>query len=161
MEKELKFCKAALKDANLISDIKTKAYRDEKERFKPDESKIPKWFYSEWYIDIDENIRLIKEYYVYLLTVDDVIIGTFWLHDIDTYTIELEDFCILPQHQGGGYGYKALSMMEEMFPKKKKWTLSTPFYSVKNQYLYEKSGYKKVGTASDETVILYEKLINN
>jgi GNAT superfamily N-acetyltransferase len=159
MKKELKIRKATVDDVNLIADIKTKAYRDEKERFKPEDAKIPKWFYDEWYIDIPENIRLINEYYVYILTVNEVVIGTFWTHDVDEDTIELEDFCILPEYQGFGYGYKTLSIMEGMFPKKKRWILGTPFYSLKNHYLYQKAGYKKVGTASNETVILYKKLI--
>ncbi|MCM1989376.1 GNAT family N-acetyltransferase [Oceanirhabdus seepicola] len=159
MEKELKIRKASVDDVNLIVDIKTKAYRDEKERFKPEDTKIPKWFYDEWYIDMPENIRLINEYYVYILTVNEEVIGTFWTHDVDADTIELEDFCILPEYQGLGYGYKTLSMMEGMFTEKKRWILGTPFYSLKNHYLYQKAGYKKVGTASNETVILYEKLI--
>ncbi|ADL50716.1 GNAT family N-acetyltransferase [Clostridium cellulovorans] len=159
MENQLKIRKASLEDVNLIAEIKTKAYRDEKERFKPEEDKIPKWFYSEWYIDIPENIRLINEYNVYLLTVNEVVIGTFWVHDVYEDTIELEDFCILPEYQGFGYGYKALNMMEGMFEKKKRWVLGTPFYSIKNHYLYQKAGYKKVGTVSDETVIVYEKIM--
>lgn len=159
MKKELKILKASIEDASLIADIKTKSYRDEKERFKPEDSKIPKWFYDEWYINISENIRLINEYYVYMLIVNNVVIGTFWVHDVDENTIELEDFCILPEYQGFGYGYKALFMMEGMFPEKKRWILGTPFYSLKNHYLYQKAGYGKVGTASNETVILYEKHI--
>lgn len=152
--------KASIDDVTLIADIKTKAYRDEKERFKPEESKIPKWFYNEWYIDMDENLRLIKEYDVYLLKVDDKVIGTFWVQGINENTVELEDFCILPEYQGLGFGYKALLMMEELYSKNKKWILGTPFYSLKNHYLYEKSGYKKVGTAAEGTVFLYEKVIN-
>ena len=159
MGKELKIIRASVDDVAFIAEIKTMAYRDEKERFRPEDDKIPKWFYSEWYVDMPENIRLIKEYYVYRLTVNEVTIGTFWVHDVDVDTIELEDFCILPQYQGFGYGYEALNMMEGMFIKKKKWILGTPFYSLKNHYLYEKAGYKKVGTTSNETVILYEKLI--
>lgn len=155
----LKIEKARIEDAEIISEIKTKAYRDEKERFKPEDSKIPKWFYDEWYIDLPENIRLINKHYVYILTVNEVVIGTFWLRDVDEDTVELEDFCILPEHQGIGYGYKALCIMEEMFSEKKRWILGTPFYSLKNHYLYEKAGYKRVGTAANETVFLYEKLI--
>ncbi|BCN32300.1 GNAT family N-acetyltransferase [Anaeromicropila herbilytica] len=157
MKEELIILRASIDDVNLISDMKTRAYRDEKERFKPSEDKIPKWFYDEWYIDITENLRLINEYYVYLLTVNNMKIGTFWLHDIDEETIELEDFCILPEFQGRGYGYQALMQMEELYQSKSRWILGTPFYSLKNQYLYEKAGYCKVGTASNETVYLYEK----
>lgn len=157
MNEDFKIQRASINEVNIIADIKTKAFRDEKERFKPSEDKIPNWFYDEWYIDISENLRLINEYYVYILVSNLRIIGTFWLHDIDKETIELEDFCILPEYQGLGYGYRTLHMMEELFPDKKKWILGTPAYSLKNHYLYEKAGYHKVGTASNGTVYLYEK----
>lgn len=102
MNEDFKIQRASVNEVNLIADIKTRAYRDEKERFKPCEDKIPKWFYDEWYIDISENLRLINEYYVYVLVSNEKMIGTFWLHDIDEETIELEDFCILPEFQGLG-----------------------------------------------------------
>ncbi len=149
--------KATINEVTLITDIKTKAFRDEKERFKPSDDKIPEWFYDEWYINPSENMRLIHEYYVYVLVANDDIIGTFWLHDIDEETIELEDFCILPEHQGLGYGYQALIMMEGLFPGKNKWILGTPAYSIKNHYLYEKAGYHRVGTKANGSVYLYEK----
>lgn len=156
--KEINIIQASIDDVNVIIDIKTKAYRDEKERFRPEDDKVPKWFYNEWYTDFTENIRLINECYVYKLIVEDEAIGTFWLHDMDENTIELEDFCILPEYQGLGYGYRTLLMMEELFPSKKKWILGTPFYSIRNHHLYQKAGYRKVGTASNDTVFLYEKL---
>lgn len=157
--KDLIIQKATINEVNLITDIKTKAFRDEKERFKPSEDNIPDWFYDEWYIDLSENMRLINEYYVYVLVANEKIIGTFWLHDIDEETIELEDFCILPEHQGLGYGYQALTMMEKLFQYKNRWILGTPAYSFRNHYLYEKAGYHKVGTKSSGTVYLYEKHI--
>ena len=157
--KELTINKAVLEDVSLIISIKTKAYRDEKERFKPNEDEIPKWFYNEWYTDNKETSRLIEKYYYYKIKKGNDVIGCFWLHDVDENTIELEDFCILPTFQGNGYGYEVLSMMENLFPKKKKWKLGTPFYSVRNQHLYEKVGYCKVGTAAEDTVFLYEKNI--
>jgi GNAT superfamily N-acetyltransferase len=157
MNEVLTIQRASVSDVNVIIDIKTNAYRDEKERFRPSEDRIPVWFNDEWYIDKQENLRLIHEHYVYLLLISEVVIGSFWLHDVDEETIELEDFCILPKFQGFGYGYQALTMMEGLFSKKKKWMLGTPFYSLKNHYLYEKAGYHKVGTASNQTVYLYEK----
>ncbi len=129
MNESFKIQRASINEVNLIADIKTRPYRDEKERFKPSEDKIPKWFYDEWYIDISENLRLINEYYVYVLVSNENMIGTFWLHDIDEETIELEDFCILPEFQGLCYGYRTFFMMEEFFLDKKKWILGTPAYS--------------------------------
>ena len=159
MDINLKICRAEIENADIITKIKTMAYRDEKDRFKPVDEKIPKWFYDEWYIDIEETKRLINKFFCYKVLLDDNIIGTFWLHNFDDKTLELEDFCILPEIQGRGYGFKLLSMMEELFPSVSKWSLSTPFYSIRNHHLYEKAGYIKVGTRAEGTVFSYEKTI--
>jgi GNAT superfamily N-acetyltransferase len=155
----LKVCRVEVENAEIITKTKTMAYRDEKEKFKPIDEKVPKWFYDEWYVDIEETKRLIKSFFCYKVLLEDKVIGTFWLRNIDEKTIELEDFCILPEFQGRGYGFKLLSMMENLYPKISKWSLTTPFYSVRNHHLYEKAGYIKVGTRAEDTVFLYEKII--
>lgn len=153
---------AEIKDAQEINHIKTEAYRDEKKRFGPWQSRKqggPDWYHDEWYNNIDETKHLIESYYYFKIIRNDEIIGCFWLHDIDDNTIELEDFCIAPEHQNNGYGSETLKIMEEIFPLKRKWILSTPFYSVRNQHLYEKSGYKKIGENVNNMIFLYEKKI--
>jgi len=52
-----------------------------------------------------------------------------------------------------------MRLMEEMHPQIKRWILGTPYYSVRNQYLYEKAGYKKTGQSEDGFLFFYEKLI--
>lgn len=154
-----RFTLANLGHVNLITEIKTQAYRDEKKRFRPSEDLVPKWFDNEWYTDLDECKRLIKEFDVYLVYLDDSVIGTFWINTLSNGTLALEDFCILPKYQGNGYGYALLEKIEQLYPHNKVWELGTPFYSVRNQHLYEKFGYKKIGTAAEETVFLYQKNI--
>lgn len=150
---------ANIEEAQIFTEIKTAAFRDEKKRFGPwqNEDAGPKWYHDEWYNNVDETERLIKEYYYYKIVENEEIIGCFWLHDIDDNTIKLEDFCIHPHYQGKGYGYKTLLYMEELFLLKKKWILGTPFYSVRNHYLYEKAGYIKTGETAENMVFLYEK----
>jgi GNAT superfamily N-acetyltransferase len=71
----------------------------------------------------------------------------------------LEDFCIDPLFQGKGYGYESLVRMEKFYPKCKHWILSTPAYSTKNHYLYEKFGYKKTEEKCEGLIYVYEKII--
>lgn len=160
----MKVVPAIIEDARKLNQIKTEAYRDEKKRFGPWQSRQeggPDWYHHEWYNNVEETERLINEHHYFKIIKDDKIIGGFWLHDIDIITIELEDLCILPEYQGNGYGYKVLMIMEDIFPSKKKWVLGTPFYSVRNQYLYEKAGYIKTGDKANNMVYMYEKNIED
>ena len=107
---------------------------------------------------MDETKRLINDYYYYRIIVNEEIIGCFLLHDVDKDTMELEDLCIHPDHQGRGYGYKALLSMEDFFPVKKKWILRTPFYNIRSQHLIEKAGYVKTCERVENMVFVYEKV---
>ncbi|GCD12559.1 GNAT family N-acetyltransferase [Clostridium tagluense] len=103
--------------------------------------------------------RLIKKFLFYKITLNSNIIGFFWLHSVETESYELEDLCIHPEYHNKGYGFNTMKLMEELHPQIKKWVLGTPYYSVKNQYLYEKIGYKKTGQTEDGFLFFYEKLI--
>lgn len=156
----MKVVPAEIKDAQKINQIKTEAYRDEKKRFGPWQTRKEggmDWYHDEWYNDIYETKHLIETYHHFKIIKNEEIIGGFWLRDIDDNTIELEDFCISPKHQDNGYGSETLKIMEELFPSKKKWILSTPFYSIRNQYLYEKAGYIKTGEKVNNMIFMYEK----
>lgn len=157
----MKLVPAALEDADLISNINVQAFDDERNNFGPwKDGEGPKWYYGEWYSDIEQVKKLIKEFHYYMIIEDEIIVGSFWLHDIDETTIELEDFCIIPQYQGNGYGYKAILLMETLCPMKKRWILGTPFYSVRNHHLYEKAGYTKTGVTAEDMVFMYEKIVS-
>lgn len=146
--------KVSLSDANIIKTINTDAYNDETNRFGPGRDGGPPG-----YNEIDVIKDLISKYPCYKIVAEDTVIGWFWLHEHDQNTVELEDFCISPIYHNKGYGYETLLKMHELVPEKKKWILGTPHYSVKNQYLYEKAGYKQVGVSEDGFLFLYEKEI--
>ena len=78
--------------------------------------------------------------------------------DERTNHFELQDFCIDPIYQNKGYGAKAIKIMEEKHKDIKIWTLSTFKFSLKNQHLYEKMGYVKIG--QDKRGFQYEKNID-
>lgn len=151
----LKLVPASIEDAELITRIKTDAYDDEMERFGPDHD-ISEYWGPQWYSDPNESIRQITQYPCYKMVVDHIAIGCFWLREINSGVVELEDFCIAPKFQNRGYGYTALMEMEKLFQDKKKWVLGTPYYSVRNQHLYEKAGYVKIGESETKFAFLYE-----
>lgn len=154
--------RADLLDVKKFAYIKADAYVDDRLKCKPDEDNIPDWYNGEWYqglaiINETEATRLIENYYCYMILLEDTPIGIFWLHHETTDSLALEDFCILPVYQGKGYGTRVLKLIEELYPNNKIWTLGTPYFCTRNRYLYEKVGYQYVGTASNNTVILYKK----
>ena len=154
--------RADLLDAKKFAYIKAEAYADDRLKCKPDEDNIPEWYNGEWYlglaiIDETEATRLIENYYCYIILLEETPIGIFWLHHETEDSLALEDFCILPVYQGQGYGTKVLKLMEELYPNNKIWTLGTPYFCKRNRHLYEKIGYQYVGTASNNSVILYKK----
>ena len=146
--------KAEAEDYKYITEIMTLAYNDETRRFGPGRDGGPPGYDSQ-----EVTQRLIKEFLFYKITLDSKIIGSFWLNKVETESYELEDFCIYPEYHNKGFGFKAMKLMEDLHPEIKKWVLGTPHYSVRNQYLYEKMGYKRIGQTEDGFLFLYEKLI--
>ncbi|MBZ9689691.1 GNAT family N-acetyltransferase [Clostridium estertheticum] len=147
--------KAEVVDSKIITEIKKLAYNDETRRFGPGRDGGPPGYESE-----EETQYLIKNHLFYKIMLDNKIIGFFWLHGDDSKFYELEDLCIHPEYHNKGFGFKSMKLMEELHPHIKKWVLGTPYYSVRNQHLYEKIGYKKTGQTEDDFLFLYEKLID-
>lgn len=146
--------KAEIEDSKILTEIKKLAYNDETRRFGPGRDGGPTGYDCE-----EETRRLIENYLAYKIMLDNSIIGFFWLQKQDDGCYELEDLCIHPKQHNKGFGFKTMKLMEELHPEIKKWTLGTPYYSVRNQYLYEKVGYKKIGQTEDGFLFLYEKNI--
>ena len=109
------------------------------------------------YDKIESEIYIINNFVAYKIVLNDEIIGGLFLIHESKETMCFEDFVIDPKFQGKGYGYKVMCMVEELYPEIKEWKLSTPVFSVGNQHLYEKFGYKEV--SRDEEEIYYRKKI--
>ncbi|MFT4144419.1 MAG: GNAT family N-acetyltransferase [Mobilitalea sp.] len=166
MKKEILYLrKATIDDVHQFAAIKAEAYQDDRARSIPPKDNTPEWYDGEWYIGLGiinekEAQRIIETYESFIILLKDKVIGGFWVHEEKENTLTLEDFCILPEYQGKGYGTRALYLLEQQFPRNNVWTLSTPFFCKRNRHLYEKVGYTQVGQCSNNTVILYEKCIN-
>lgn len=95
----------------------------------------------------------------YKIMLDDTIIGGVIIMEEDEQTVSIQDFCIAPPYQNRGYGKLVLSELERLHNDIPRWVLTTPVYSVGNQHLYEKQGYKKVkiGDFGGTLCVYYEK----
>jgi GNAT superfamily N-acetyltransferase len=143
-------------DAEEIVEIKRLAYTDEDIRFGGGKGEKLKCIgdvnFIPWCMD---------RFFLYKIMFGDIMIGTFWLdHETDDRAnhFELQDFCIIPEYQNNGYGAKAMELMEKLHPLIKIWSLGTSAFSIRNQHLYEKMGYKKISQRDDR--VFYEKIIN-
>ncbi len=148
--------RASIEDAEIIVKIKKNAYTDEDIRFGKGKDEC-----TQYIGDVNFISWCINRYILYKIILDDIVIGTFWLdHETDKRPnhFELQDFCIDPIYQNKGYGAEAIKLMEQKHKDIKIWTLSTFKFSLRNQYLYEKMGYVKIG--QDKLGFQYEKYID-
>lgn len=150
----IKLEKAQLADAEMIVRINTAAYNSDKNQFGGGGDGGPPGY------DSLEHIKgSITRFPSYKICLGEETIGWFLLADVDENMVELHNFCINPACHNRGYGFAALQLMETLIPKGKLWILGTPHYSVKNQHVYEKAGFKRAGIFEDGFLIRYEKPI--
>lgn len=164
MNPELFITKAVEFDIEDFTNIKAKAYADDRKKSVPVPEETPKWYYGDWYVGLGipnkaENERLMKEFECYMISLNGISIGIFWIECEEADSLTIEDFCILPEYQGKGYGKQVLKLIEKLYPKNKRWLLTTPTFCKKNCHLYEKSGFHNIGLVSDDSVVLYEKIL--
>lgn len=149
--------KVKIDEAEKIIEVQRLAYTDEDIRFGGRRGDCLKYIGNESFIS-----WCLERYLLYKIMLDGEIIGTFWLdHETDDRPdhFELQDFCIIPEFQNKGYGTKVMELMEKLHPNIKIWSLQTSHFSVRNQHLYEKMGYKKIGQTEEN--FLYEKIISD
>ena len=84
----------------------------------------------------------------YKIVCDGKIVGSIFICKISLDHYELDTMSINPQFQNLGIGCKAIAQLEKIHPNVLTWTLSTPDSDGRNRHLYEKFGYKQVGTES-------------
>lgn len=161
----LRIQKLSEKEVDVFTNIKASAYADDRLKVTFDDMEKPKWFDGEWYVGLgipnpEETRRLMNDFSCYLIYLGEDPIGIFWVHVEEENSLTLEDFCILPEYQGRGYGTESLQFIEEYFDDNKRWLLTTPCFCKRNCHLYEKNGYRRIGYVSENTVVVYEKKIS-
>ena len=154
MKLMLEVIRASLDDSETIAQCARNAYSDEIRKFanKNVDSEHP----------TADAVRFhIKHHVYYKIMLDNNIIGGVFIVEADAQTVSIEEFCIDPLHQNKGYGKFVLTELERIHNQTKKWLLTTPVYSVRNQHLYEKHGYErvKVDDYGGTLCVYYEKSI--
>lgn len=145
--------RAKLEDAKQLTAIKIAAYNLEINTYLGRDGGPP------GYNDINSQISIIKNCIAYKIILDHNIIGGFFLIPLASNCMRFEDFVIHPTYQRQGYGHFAMKLLESEYPNIHKWYLSTPIFSLGNQYLYKKLGYYEISRNDDE--IEYCKIINS
>lgn len=143
--------RATIEDMEVILDIHTKAFNDEMQRV------LGRDGGPDGYNTVDENSRIINDFLTYKILFNSKTIGFFFLIPFSEDHVSLESFCIYPEYQNKGFGYKSLLEMERVNSHVKKWSLTSMKGSDRIQHLYEKFGYKKI--AEEEWFYKYEKII--
>lgn len=150
----LEILRASLEDSETLAQCSRCAYSDEIFKFE-DKNTINEH-------PTADNVQYhIKHNNYYKIVLDDIIIGGVFIVEEDEQTASIEDFCISPLYQNKGYGKFVLKELERIHNNIKKWVLTTPLYSVRNQHLYEKQGYKrvKVDDYGGVLCVFYEKFL--
>lgn len=142
---------AKLEDAEAITAIKIRAFNKEINTYLGRDGGPPE------YDQVQSEKDIINQFIAYKILLGDIIIGGLFLIPLDKSKMCFEDFVIDPVYQNRGYGYHVMTLIESMHANIKEWQLSTPIFSVSNQHLYEKFGYREVSRNNDE--IEYVKLI--
>lgn len=140
----LEIKKANLNDAQLITNIKTKAYNKEINTY------LGRNGGPLGYDNVESEIDIIKNFIAYKIQLDNQIIGAFFLISLSNNKMRFEDFVIDPSFQGKGYGYRVMGLVEKSYPYINEWGLSTPVFSLGNQYLYKKFGYEEISRNENE-----------
>lgn len=140
----LEIKKANIADAQLITDIKTKAYNKEINTY------LGRDGGPNGYNEVESQIYIIKNFIAYKIELDNQIIGGLFLIPLGDKKIRFEDFVIEPSFQGKSYGSRVMKLVEKTYQDINEWQLSTPVFSVGNQHLYEKFGYVEVSRNEDE-----------
>jgi GNAT superfamily N-acetyltransferase len=143
--------RALLNDAETITEIKIKAYNKEINTYLGRNGGPP------GYDKVESEIDIITNLIAYKIVLDNKIIGGLFLIPIERNKMRFEDFVIDPIYQGNGYGYKVMQLIEEMHSDVVEWQLSTPVFSIGNQHLYTKFGYKEI--SRDDEEIEYVKIM--
>lgn len=136
--------RAHLEDAEEITEIKIKAFNKEINTYLGRNGGPP------GYDKVESERDIITNLIAYKIVLDKQIIGGLFLIPIEENKMRFEDFVIDPKYQGNGYGYKVMQLIEEMYPDIMEWQLSTPVFSIGNQHLYTKFGYKEISRDDDE-----------
>lgn len=99
--------RAAIEDAETITEIKTKAYNKEIRTY------LGRDGGPEGYSRVESQVYIIKTFLAYKIIRDTAIIGAFFLIPMSDAVMRFEDFAIAPESKTKGMDFKRYSLLKE------------------------------------------------
>ncbi len=114
---------------------------------------------------LDWHKEIIKNGIYHTIQYEKEIVGGLYMILHPNNEMKIEYLFISPKYQGKKIGATVMALIEKEYKGIAKWFLLTPYKDYRNQYFYEKFGYKKVGEIkpiekSEFTLFQFEKIIN-
>lgn len=145
--------KAEPQDANEMLEARISSFQDENKIY---------GYGPPGYDSIKNILGGIERGTSYKILYQGKIVGGISVDYIDEGHYNLKGIYIDLEYHNKGIGTFAMRLLEENFPDAVKWSLETPYLSIRNHHFYEKMGFVKVGETEPEAdgfyLFLYEKL---
>lgn len=134
---DIKLEKISTEDIDEINKIQKLAFKNSYHQYK---------FCPAFEATNEQMISFLEKAEAYKILLNEMIIGSVFIYKISDNHYELDTISIDSQFQNMGIGDKAIRLIENLYSSVQTWTLSTPEADYRNRHLYEKLGYKQVGT---------------
>lgn len=134
---DIKLEKISTEDIDEINKIQKLAFKNSYHQYK---------FCPAFEATNEQMISFLEKAEAYKILLNEMIIGSVFIYKISDNHYELDTISIDSQFQNMGIGDKAIGLIENLYSSVQTWTLSTPEADYRNRHLYEKLGYKQVGT---------------
>jgi RimJ/RimL family protein N-acetyltransferase len=92
----------------------------------------------------------------------DRVVDGFVVFNLEDGIVQLGRAFLEPITQNKGIGGELIAFAERTFPEARRFVLETPSWNLRNQHVYEKAGYRKIGeidAAEGFPLVQYEKRI--
>lgn len=141
--------KAQEADSEILTEIQIRTFSDDNKR-KPLGCSLegPPGFDS-----IEWNRSWINRTPYYKILFERKIVGGIIIFEIGENRYEVGRIWVDPDFQNLGIGQESMAQMFDLHPDVKRWILGTPDWALRNQYFYEKIGFKRIGKTEVDPVL--------
>lgn len=149
--------RAAIADAEKLTEIKKRTFDEEAKRWLPNQDKIiDNNIQPPGYSSIEMTKYMIRELEYFKVLQDKEIIGGIIITISGKSFGRIDRIFVDPNYQGKGIGSRVINLVEEEFPNVRTWDLETSSRQISNHYFYEKMGYRTTYKTEDEFGYLKE-----
>lgn len=143
--------RAAITDAEKLTEIKKRTFDEEAKRWLPNQDNIiDNNIQPPGYSSIEMTKYMIKELEYFKVLQDKETIGGIIITISGKSFGRIDRIFVDPNYQGKGIGSRVINLVEEEFPYVRTWDLETSSRQINNHYFYEKMGYRTTFESEDE-----------